>query len=101
MCDYLHQYFSYPNSIWFRTGEGEMFCQRPESITDVDGSSLSEEEGKFIDTYRKLTTPNQEVAKAMVDALLKTQGVPTIEETSPETRETPGIGPRLEDGKTS
>jgi transcriptional regulator with XRE-family HTH domain len=67
------------NEDWLRFGEGEMFNKEAADtvsnliIFDDDGKPLNYEEGKFINTYRRLTDPNKEVARTTVDALLKSQ----------------------------
>ena len=63
------------NVNWLRTGIGDMFLPTfDQEILDEEGRPLSQEEGTFIKTYRKLTPPNKEVAKTTVMALLKAQG---------------------------
>jgi transcriptional regulator with XRE-family HTH domain len=60
------------NEEWLRSGNGVMF-KTGADILDDEGKPLTYEEGKFINTYRKLTEPNKEVARTTVDALLKSQ----------------------------
>jgi len=62
------------NEDWLRTGNGDMFKKNGTEILDNEGKPLNYEEGKFINTYRRLTDPNKEVARTTVDALLKSQG---------------------------
>ena len=73
------------NEAWLRTGEGEMFNEKPQSppeqpIFDLNGQELTHEEIIFISAYRKLEESGKEVASKMVDALLKTQDKPTKSE---------------------
>jgi len=77
------------NEDWLRTGNGDMLKENAE-IQDEEGKPLTYEEGKFINTYRKLTDPNKEVAKTTVDALLKSQG--GVAEKGEKVEPT-GIGP--------
>jgi transcriptional regulator with XRE-family HTH domain len=62
------------NKTWLRDGTGEMLKKDGKVILDDNGKPLNYEEGKFINTYRRLTDPNKEVARTTVDALLKSQG---------------------------
>jgi transcriptional regulator with XRE-family HTH domain len=107
------------NEIWLRTGKGEMFnkTSNDDPLVDDEGKPLTCDESHFLGIYRQLTDPNKKVAKATVNALLNTQfeikevnintmvSSPALSTYPPnnnnETKETPGIGPRLEDGKTS
>jgi transcriptional regulator with XRE-family HTH domain len=97
---------------WLRNGEGEMFIP-------YVGDNLQEHE--LLEIYRNLLVPNRKVVLDNARELLKAQKImisefkietvvltPSIQSpelsTYPphghdETRETPGIGPRLEDGQ--
>jgi transcriptional regulator with XRE-family HTH domain len=78
------------NETWLRTGKGEMLSFSPDnpppsSIAGNDGERLTDEEGKFIDIYRKLAPSNREVARTTVDALLKAQGGEHVDEKPEKT----------------
>jgi len=79
------------NEDWLRTGTGDTLKKEGMEILDEEGKPLNYEEGKFINTYRRLTDPNKEVARATVDALLKSQGGASEKQKNGETA---GIGPK-------
>ena len=63
------------NEDWLRTGNGDMLLRKDGGnvIFDEEGKPLNYEEGKFINTYRKLTEPNKGVARVQLNALLDGQ----------------------------
>jgi transcriptional regulator with XRE-family HTH domain len=61
------------NEDWLRTGNGDMFRKAGAEVFDNEGKPLNYEEGKFINTYRKLSDPNKGVARVQLKALLDGQ----------------------------
>ena len=78
------------NENWLRTGEGEIFLRK---------SYLNDE---LVSLLNQLSPQGQSTALAIIRTLVEQErinkGLEPAQETH-ETRETPGIGPRLEDGQ--
>lgn len=92
------------NENWIKYGTGEKFVNGEYENENL----LTQDETELLDIYQKLLPPIKKdvlkYARNMLD-LQKLRHETTQEPDSesaqepPETRETPGIGPRLEDGQ--
>ena len=77
------------NEQWLRTGEGEMF-QKNKSLLETE----------VLEMFRRLSDEAQIIIRDYIRMVLKQQEALQSRHTAQEaSQETPGIGPRIDDGQ--